>query len=296
VGQELGRGSFSVVRQVTNKQTGEKFAMKSISKRLISKQGWVNLNREVEIMLHLNHLNILKMYDFIDTHSHVHIILEYMSGGELFEQITQRGSYGETDTSKITKQILSGILYLHETGVCHRDLKPENVLCDSNSDRVVVADFRLAKIFSRGELLKTHVGTPTYAAPEIVRGDLTYDKAVDMWSIGVIIYVLLAGFFPFYDDDQAVMKQKIIVADYSFPEDHWSNISEDAKNFIRQLLVLDPAKRLTAKEALQHPWIEGKKISNKFNLRSSLDNYQSSTKRRTIQSGYTQVTEQEIQN
>jgi len=270
--REVGRGAFSVVWEAYHKSTNQRYAIKSINKKYISKQGWINLCREVEIMIHLNHPNILRLHEYINTATHVHLILDYVDGGELFDQIVQRGNFGEKDASAIVKQILSGIHYLHTNGVAHRDLKPENLLCCSDG-RVVVADFGLAKVFGRGELLRTHCGTPTYAAPEIVRGDKAYSNAVDMWSIGVITYILLCGFFPFFSEDSEILRTKIISAEYSFPSPYWDNISEEAKDFIKHLLVVDPAKRLTAEQAFKHPFMEGKSLHNKLNLRTSMENF-----------------------
>jgi len=279
INNEIGRGAFSVVHSAINTDTQEKVAIKSISKKFVSKQGWINLSREVEIMLHVEHPNILRLKEIVDTATQFHLIVEYMDGGELFDQIVKRGSFGEKDASKIVKQLLCGISYLHSLGVAHRDLKPENLLCSINDERVVVADFGLAKVFGRGELLKTHCGTPNYAAPEIVRGDKTYDKSVDMWSVGVITYVLLAGFFPFHHNDKDSLKNKIMVADFTFPDPQWTNISDYAKDFIRSLLVLDPTKRFTAEQALNHTWIEGADVENEVNLRSSMESFRISQKK-----------------
>jgi len=246
----------------------------------MSKKGWTNLSREIDIMLNVFHPNILRMREIVDKPNEVNLVLEYISGGELFDQIVSRGSFGEKDARKIVSQILNGIGYLHGLGVAHRDLKPENLLCSIEDERVVVSDFGLAKIFSRGELLKTHCGTPHYAAPEIVRGDLTYDMMCDMWSIGVITFVLLSGCFPFHSDDEEILKKLIVNANFTFPPEQWSNISDKAKNFIRSLLVVDASKRMTAADALRHPWIHDDTVQNRFNLRSSMESFTS--KKRTL--------------
>jgi len=197
IGKELAKGSFSTVYEGFDIQNGNKIAIKAITKDCITKQGWINLNREIEILLHIKHPNILQLETFIDTPTHLYLILEFMEGGELFEQIVKRGSFGEKDASQLLLQVIRGIGYLHENGVVHRDLKPENILCSLDLSRIVVGDFGLAKVFGRGELLKSTCGTPAYAAPEIFRGE-AYDKSVDMWSIGVIAFVLLSGCFPFF--------------------------------------------------------------------------------------------------
>jgi len=196
----------------------------------------------------------------------------------------KRGKFVERDASSIVKQILNGLGYLHAMGVAHRDLKPENLLCAPPQEgesvgRTVLADFGLAKVFGRGELLRTHCGTPSYAAPEIVRGDKMYDKSVDMWSLGVITYVLLCGFFPFFDPEPEVMKKKILNAEFSFPADHWTGISVYAKDFIKSLLVLEPHKRVTAEQANRHPWIQGTiTFPQEVNLKMSVETFQSKRK------------------
>jgi len=279
---ELGRGSFSVVYSALSIESGEQVAVKAIAKTHITKQGWINLSREVEIMLGLKHENVLRLRHIIDTESHVYLILDYLDGGELFDQVVKRGSFVEADASKIIRQILCGICYLHSQGVAHRDLKPENLLCSIKDERVVVADFGLAKVFGRGKLLKTHCGTPKYAAPEIIRGDDVYDKMVDMWSIGVITYVLLAGSFPFYHADPEILKRQIINAQFSFPDPQWSHISNSAKDFIEKLLVVDPSRRLSAELALDHPWMKenlsGPRMNN-VDLLGGMESFQSNQRK-----------------
>jgi len=280
IDKQIGKGSFSIVKKAENIQTNEIVAIKIIPKRFLSQKGWINLKREIEIMLELSHPNIIKLKEFIETPTDVYLVLEYISGGELFDQIVSRGSYGEKDARKIVKQILNGIEYLHDQGIAHRDLKPENLLCSVHDDRVVVSDFGLAKSFGRGELLVTHCGTPHYAAPEIVRGDLSYDKSVDMWSIGVITFVLLSGCFPFHSDNEETLKIQIIKGNFTFPPEQWNNLSEQAKDFIQNLLQVDPSKRLVAEKALKHPWIQDEGVPNKFNLRTSMESFKN--KKRNI--------------
>jgi len=277
---QIGKGAFSIVHSGIHSETGEQVAIKSISKSLISKQGWINLSREVEIMLSLDHSNIVKLHEVLDSDTHVYLVMQYLDGGELFDQIVRRGHFGEKDARKIIRQVLGGISYLHSLGVAHRDLKPENLLCSLQDDRVVLGDFGLAKIFRRGDLLKTHCGTPNYAAPEIIRADKTYDKSVDLWSIGVIAYVLLCGFFPFHHPDYEILKKKIVTADYSFPDSHWSNITQEAKDFIRCLLMQDPSARLTAEQALLHPWLkEEPATTSHINLRESMGSFHASQRK-----------------
>jgi len=194
-----------------------------------------------------------------------------VTGGELFDKIVELGSYSEKDAANLVAKMVSAIDYLHELGIAHRDLKPENLLLrdkDSISE-VKLADFGLSKIVSQ-QVMMTACGTPGYVAPEVLLAK-GYGPEVDMWSIGVITYILLCGFPPFYNEKLQLLFEQIMKADYDFPVDYWSDISEDAKDFIRKLLVVEPKKRMTGKEALQHKWLAGnasdvvlKKVSDKM--------------------------------
>jgi len=165
--------------------------------------------------------------------------------------------------------MVTGVAYLHDEGICHRDLKPENLLCSGEGNgeyqpfRVVIADFGLSKVFDGGEQLETSCGTPDYVAPEVITAEGSYDKSVDMWSVGVITYVLLCGFSPFLSSTQTGLFEKIIKVEYDFPDPEWTNISPEAKDFIRHLLVKDPEERFTAKQCVQHPWLNGQTGSGK---------------------------------
>jgi len=286
VTKEIGRGGFSIVYEAINKVDKAKYAVKTIYKRYVSRKGWVNLQREIEILKAVKHPNILNLVEYFESAEQIDLVLEFMTGGELFEQIVQRGNFNEGDAILIIEQVLEGLKYLHNMGVAHRDLKPENLLCSLEDSRVVVADFGLAKNFGRGELLQTHCGTPSYAAPEVVRGDAVYDQAVDLWSVGVITYVLLAGFFPFYDEDNDDLREKIIAGSYEFMSPYWDMISADAKDFVSHLLVVDPTKRFNAEQALEHQWIKHANMEvEHVNLRDSVSNLQDTT-RRMKDSGY----------
>ena len=187
------------------------------------------------------------------------MVASSVDGSELFQKIIERGSFSEMDALKIIRQVVDGIAYVHEHGMAHRDLKPENLLCATGDDGEIlikIADFGLSKAFSDGDPLKTACGTPDYAAPEVLTLDQTgYSDAVDLWSIGIITYVLLCGYPPFYAKEQRELFTQILNADYEFPEEDWAQISEDAKDFIRHLLVVDPNERMTATQALHHKWL-----------------------------------------
>jgi calcium/calmodulin-dependent protein kinase I len=259
IGKELGRGGFSVVKEAMDRGSGQKVAIKFIEKKFVDQEELKLLQREIDIMKKVQHRNVLRLFEIYETDQHLSLVMELVNGGELFYKIVDRGSYSEKDAVDIVRQLVEGVDYLHGMGIAHRDLKPENLLCSENSDGMVIkiADFGLSKAFSGGSVLETSCGTPDYAAPEVLRMDGSYDKAVDLWSIGVITYVLLCGFPPFYGKTQAQLFEKILNADYDFPDPEWTHISDEAKDFIRKLLVLDVDKRYTTQQCLQHAWIKG---------------------------------------
>jgi len=263
VGEEIGRGAFSIVKKAKHKNTGEECAIKFIEKKFVDKQDLMLLAREIDIMKKVQHPNVLQLKEVFETDDVIALVMELVTGGELFYKIVEKGNYSERDAANIVRQMNTGVAYLHDSSVCHRDLKPENLLCSENSlpeyqpFRVVIADFGLSKVFDGGEQLETSCGTPDYVAPEVITAEGSYDKSVDMWSVGVITYVLLCGFSPFLSSTQTGLFEKIIKVEYDFPDPEWTNISNEAKDFIRHLLVKDPEDRYTAKQCLQHPWLNG---------------------------------------
>lgn len=260
----IGRGAFSVVREGIRKATGKKYAIKCISKNLIDKKELALLEREIDIMKKLQHPNIIQLMEVIDTPDTLYLVLEFASGGELFDAIVNRGSYSESDAANICLQILEAIKYVHDHGIAHRDLKPENLLLANEpgeKDKIKIADFGLSKDFGQ-EQLQTSCGTPDYVAPEVLMGE-QYDEAVDIWSIGVITYVLLCGFPPFYGETQKELFENIMGGKYDFPEPEWTDVSEEAKNFIRKMLIVNSKERYTAEQALADPWLVQNTQNNK---------------------------------
>jgi len=264
VGDEIGRGAFSIVRKAKSKKTGKDYAVKFIEKKYVDKQDLVLLGREIDIMKKIDHANVLRLQEVFETDETIALVMEFVDGGELFYKIVEKGNYSERDAARIVRQMIRGVMYLHGQGIAHRDLKPENLLCASDDGkeehkpfRVVIADFGLSKAFDSGEPLETSCGTPDYVAPEVITAEGQYNKAVDMWSCGVITYVLLCGFSPFLSSNQTGLFEKIMKAEYDFPDPEWTNISENAKDFIRHLLVKDPKTRYTAEQCTGHSWLNG---------------------------------------
>jgi len=257
VHEELGRGAFSVVKLVVEKETNTKYACKMINKSNVG-QDMARLATEMEILKRVNHPHVINLKEIIDTKNCLFIITELVTGGELFDKIVELGSYSERDAATLVTKMVSAIDYLHDQGIVHRDLKPENLLLRDSSSitEIKLADFGLSKIVSQKVMMQTACGTPSYVAPEVLQAK-GYDKEVDMWSIGVITYILLCGFPPFYNEKLQLLFEQIMKADYDFPEDYWCDVSKEAKDFIRKLLVVDPKKRMTGKEALKHPWLTG---------------------------------------
>jgi len=274
--EEVGRGAFSIVKKAKDKATGKEYAVKFIEKKFVDQQDLILLGREIEIMKRVMHKNVLRLEEVYEVEETIALVMELVTGGELFYKIVERGNYSEQDAANIVRQIVQGVAYLHANGICHRDLKPENLLCTGAEEeleegfkpfRVIIADFGLSKEFDGGEALETSCGTPDYVAPEVITAEGTYSQSVDMWSVGVVTYVLLCGFSPFLSSTQTGLFEKIIKVEYEFPEPEWSNISPEAKDFIKHLLLRDPSQRFTAEQCLGHRWLTGK-----FGTTDSLDN------------------------
>jgi len=252
----LGRGAFSVVKLAVNKKTSERFAVKIIDKKNVGSD-LVRLETEIQILKKVHHPNVISLKELFDTPEYLFIVTELVTGGELFDKIVEKGSYTEKTAATLVIKIVSAIDYLHNLGIVHRDLKPENLLLKSATDdtEVKLADFGLSKIVGP-HVMMTACGTPGYVAPEVLSAT-GYDKEVDLWSIGVITYILLCGFPPFYNEDLPKLFEQIMKADYDFPPEYWNHVSKDAKDFIKKLLVVDPSKRLSSQQALSHPWLTG---------------------------------------
>jgi calcium/calmodulin-dependent protein kinase I len=255
---ELGRGAFSIVYLAVHKATSNPYAVKVINKKDLGKDYEKNLKMEVDILKKVNHANIIALKELFDTPEKLYLIMELVTGGELFDKIVEKGSYTEDDASKLVSKIVSAVDYLHNLGIVHRDLKPENLLLKraDNDLEIAIADFGLSKIVGQQMMMQTACGTPSYVAPEVLNAS-GYGKEVDMWSIGVITYILLCGFPPFYGDTVPEIFEQIMEANFDYPEEYWGSVTKEAKDFINKLLVVDSDKRMSAVDALKHPWLNG---------------------------------------
>nr|XP_059858887.1 death-associated protein kinase 2 [Delphinus delphis] len=261
IGEELGSGQFAIVKKCREKSTGLEYAAKFIKKRQrqASRRGVCReeIEREVSILRQVLHPNVITLHDVFENRTDVVLILELVSGGELFDFLAQKESLSEEEATSFIKQILEGVNYLHAKKIAHFDLKPENImLLDKNIPipHIKLIDFGLAHEIEDGVEFKNIFGTPEFVAPEIVNYEPLGLEA-DMWSIGVITYILLSGASPFLGDTKQETLANITAVSYNFDEEFFSQTSELAKDFIRKLLVKETRKRLTIQEALRHPWI-----------------------------------------
>uniref|UniRef100_A0A8C6UM73 calcium/calmodulin-dependent protein kinase n=1 Tax=Neogobius melanostomus TaxID=47308 RepID=A0A8C6UM73_9GOBI len=253
--EELGKGAFSVVRRCVKISSGQEYAAKIINTKKLSARDHQKLEREARICRLLKHPNIVRLHDSISEEGFHYLVFDLVTGGELFEDIVAREYYSEADASHCIQQILESVHHCHVNGIVHRDLKPENLLLASKlkGAAVKLADFGLA-IEVQGTSRHGFAGTPGYLSPEVLRKD-PYGKPVDMWACGVILYILLVGYPPFWDEDQHRLYQQIKAGAYDFPSPEWDTVTPEAKDLINKMLTINPSKRITAAEALKHPWI-----------------------------------------
>ncbi|XP_060763322.1 calcium/calmodulin-dependent protein kinase (CaM kinase) II beta 1 isoform X21 [Neoarius graeffei] len=255
--EELGKGAFSVVRRCVKLCTGQEYAAKIINTKKLSARDHQKLEREARICRLLKHPNIVRLHDSISEESFHYLLFDLVTGGELFEDIVAREYYSEADASHCIHQILDSVNHIHQHDIVHRDLKPENLLLASKCKNAAVklADFGLAiEVQGDQQAWFGFAGTPGYLSPEVLRKE-AYGKPVDIWACGVILYILLVGYPPFWDEDQHKLYQQIKAGAYDFPSPEWDTVTPEAKNLINQMLTINPAKRITAQEALKHPWV-----------------------------------------
>ncbi|XP_062256735.1 calcium/calmodulin-dependent protein kinase type II subunit gamma isoform X3 [Platichthys flesus] len=255
--EELGKGAFSIVRRCIKKSTGQEYAAKIINTKKLSARDHQKLDREARICRLLKHPNIVRLHESISEEGFHYLVFDLVTGGELFEDIVAREYYSEADASHCINQILESVSHIHQHDIVHRDLKPENLLLASKMKGAAVklADFGLAiEVQGEQQAWFGFAGTPGYLSPEVLRKD-PYGKPVDIWACGVILYILLVGYPPFWDEDQHKLYQQIKAGAYDFPSPEWDTVTPEAKNLINQMLTINPAKRITADQAIKHPWV-----------------------------------------
>jgi len=214
------------------------------------------LRSEIDIMKKLKHRNIIQLFDVYEEPDNIYLVIELVTGGELFDHIIDKGNFSERDAANIIKQVIEAVAFMHDNGIAHRDLKPENILVTGpDNDIIKVSDFGLSKDFERQAMISA-CGTPDYVAPEVLMaGQAGYNNSVDLWSIGVITYILLCGFPPFYGSSDQEIFAKILKGDIAYPSPDWDNISTEAKDFVKALLSYDYSERPTAQDCMTAPWI-----------------------------------------
>jgi len=255
---ELGRGNYATVRRAHKLQrvANEKdVAIKVVKKARLDAEEKKGLEDEIRLLLQVDHPNIVKMYEVFVSKKNVYLVMELLEGGEMFDRIVKLQHFSEKIAAFGVIQILDALIYCHKMGICHRDLKPENLLYSSNEpkSKVVIGDFGLAKD-TGGKMMTTCCGTPQYVAPEVLNGK-QYGCEVDCWSLGVILYILLCGYPPFYAETHPRLYQVIQAGKYEFDPEDWGSISGEAKHLITRLLEMDPERRITAEQAKNHKWL-----------------------------------------
>ena len=254
IGKELGRGRFSTVHECVNKMTGDHHAVKVIDKASIESEEKALLRTEIAVLKLVDHPNIIKMEGLYESRTHIYIVMEKLNGGELFERIVGRPRFSEEETAKLIRPLLESVAYIHDLGIVHRDLKPENILCGDNLEDLKIADFGLSKMILPTERMDSACGTLSYVAPEVLTM-LGYGKEADLWSVGVIMFLVMCGKLPFDGDDQNEIIKSTIQGDLKVNPTVWAKLSDNAKSLITSLLNKNVKDRIGAKDALRHPFI-----------------------------------------
>jgi len=236
----------------------KEFACQIIQKNKLNQEEVAVVHDEVEIMQRVEHKHCVHLHEIYETTSKLYMVMDLLTGGELFDRIVSKGSYSEKEAADVVKLVAEGLRYLHDNGIVHRDLKPENLIYETEEEGALlkITDFGLAKIGSADVALSTACGTPGYVAPEVLEGK-KYGKEVDLWSLGVILYILLCGFPPFYDESTAGLYRQIKAGQYDFPDPYWSEISDEAKEVVSGLLTVSPQARWTPEKLMETSWVTG---------------------------------------
>jgi len=266
----LGSGYNGVVRLAIDKvaEKEQHYAVKAFKLSNITADKRQQLDSEVAVFLGMDHPHVARLFDVYETDEYLHLVMECLEGGELFDRVTERKRYSEQDAAEAARQMLLALNYLHSHGIVHRDLKLENFLYDfKHGDHLKLIDFGFSKVWDPNIKMHVSCGTLSYVAPEVL--DKSYTKQCDLWSLGVIAFILLAGYMPFSGSEQ-VQKAKISAGEYTLKKERWSTVSEEALGFVQALLQVNPDKRLTAEQALEHPWIRQRHAQVQMDIDSSI--------------------------
>lgn len=251
----IGAGTYgSVCKAMSRDGTQTFFAIKSMQKKP-GTTSFARMKTELDIMAKLDHPNIIRLYEVFEDSQSVYIVMELCSGGELFDTIIKVGSFSEKQAAQIFQQMMSSLFYCHCQNVIHRDLKPENFIFQrpGHLDELKLIDFGLATFYEKGDMFKTKAGTPYYVAPQVLQGH--YDEGCDVWSAGVILYIFMCGYPPFFGDKDSEILKKVSKGIFDFPSREWAKVSHHAKDLVTQCLTMEPRKRISAEKCLSHPWI-----------------------------------------
>ena len=264
--KKIGEGRFSIVKLGIHSLTKEPVAIKILDKtKIATLEDKERINREIKIMKKINHFNITKLYSVIETKYIIYLVQEYVQGKELNDYLYTKGKLSEIEACKFFHQIISGLSYLHHCGIVHRDFKPENILLTNDNKILKIIDFGLGNTYEKGQLLKTGCGSPCYIPPEMLK-EMGYNgEETDIWSAGIILYLMLCGTLPFYEEDNQLLYQKIIKGEYTIPK----YLSEEAKDIIKQILEVDPKKRINFEKIKKHPWFNI--INTKYMMFKGID-------------------------
>ena len=282
-GKTIGTGSFGQVRLAIHKATKQARAVKIIQKSKVDTKVLFN---EINVLSKLSHPNIMQIYEIFDDNTNIYIVSEYCKGGELFEIISTKGNFSEKDACVIMKQLMSAICYSHQNNIVHRDLKPENILMDNDSDdlTIKIIDWGCAQTIKTTKQSNQADGTAYYIAPEVLKGE--YNEKCDIWACGVIFYILLCGYPPFNGETDDEIYLEVLKGKFEFPEEDWSEVSDEAKALIKKMLTKDVNKRITALDSMQDPWFkkfEEKEQYDKNLAKSVLKNMKKFKKHRTLE-------------
>ncbi|XP_071952322.1 calcium/calmodulin-dependent protein kinase type II delta chain-like isoform X2 [Antedon mediterranea] len=285
VKEEIGKGAFSVVKRCLHIPTSQEYAAKIINTSKMSARDLHKLQREERICRQLRHNNIVRLHYSIRVGNFHYFIFDLVTGGELFDDIVAREYYSEADASHCIQQIMESVEHCHKASVIHRDLKPENLLLASKAKGAAVklADFGLA-IEAENDKPSWYgfAGTPGYLSPEVLRKE-AYGKPVDMWACGVILYILLVGYPPFWDEDQQKLYNIIKHGKYDYPSPEWDTVTQEAKDLINRMLTIEPSRRITASEALKHAWIANReRVASSVHRQQTVDSLKKFNARRKL--------------